>query len=209
MDWLSRGRAGFRLLSPVYEGDAATSSIVAVNGDSFSADLTVDGMRCASAEFDRDHHEQAGSLDPIERLTLSEPLPVASAETLAVGTVLPEITRDVSEALAVEVAGELREDLPLFTRQALVHPGYLIRVANWALSNTVQLGPWVHVGSELKNFQPCPAGNRLSAFSRVTRNFESKGHQFVTLDVRLHAGEVGLVSQVLHTAIYQLRPEAS
>lgn len=208
MQWLQRGRGSFRLLSPVYEGDAATARILETGQESFSAELTVRDVRCASGEFERDHHEPDDALEPIERLTLSEPLPVASSETLAVGTVLPEITREVSRELALEILAELREDLPLFERNLLVHPGYLIRLPNWALSNTVQLGPWVHVGSELRNFQPCPAGQSLSAFSRVTRNFESKGHRFVMLDVRICTGDLGLVSQVLHTAIYQLRPES-
>ena len=58
----------------------------------------------------------------------------------------------------------------------------------------VQLGPWLHVASELRHF------------SRVAERFARKGHQFVVLDVVVVAGGERLVQHVLHTAIYELRP---
>jgi len=44
------------------------------------------------------------------------------------------------------------------------------------LIQNVQLGPWLHVASELRHF------------SRVAEHFERKGHQFVVLDVLVVAG---------------------
>lgn len=207
--WLRAGQASFRLISPVYEGDAATAEVTASDASGFDATLTVDGVCCARASFKLAHGLQEDSLAHVERLPLTDSLIAATPEGLSVGTMLPEVSREISQQQARDILDELREDLPVYQTESLIHPGYLIRMANWAFSNTVQLGPWVHVGSELNNFRPCPAGSRITAFSRVIKNFDNKGHRFVTLDIRIHADGIGLVSQVLHTAIYQLRPDAT
>ena len=206
-DWLRQGQGSYRLLSPVYEGDQATTTVTAATKDALEVEVAVEGELCARASFKPDHGVDEASLPPVPTLTSTAEPPAASEQTLAPGVVLARIERDMSVAGSAAVLDELRESLPVFREQQWVHTGYLLRLANWALCFPVRLGPWIHVGSTVQNFRPCPAGRMLHARALVTDNFDKKGHRFVELDIRLEAEGTGLVSRVLHTAIWQLRPE--
>jgi acyl dehydratase len=99
----------------------------------------------------------------------------------------------------------VREADPLYAREGLVHPGQVLRLCNQALVQNVVLGPWIHVGSRVRNLAAARVGQRLTARARVTGNAERKGHRFVELDV-LVVTEGGVpVAQVAHTAIWRPR----
>ena len=104
---------------------------------------------------------------------------------------------------------DVREDLPIYAEAGLVHPGYLLRMANWILRENVSLGPWIHVSSELQNFDVAEIDAPLSARGRVISNFERKGHKFVELDVLVLQGDEKPLLQIKHTAIYQPRHVAA
>ena len=56
-------------------------------------------------------------------------------------------------------------------------------MANRCLSMTVRLGPWMHVGSTVRNLAAAHYGDDLAARGRVRRAYEHKGHLFVDIDV--------------------------
>lgn len=103
---------------------------------------------------------------------------------------------------------DVRETDDLYKREGLVHPGNVLRMCNFALFRNVKMGPWIHVGSKVRNLAAARAGETLAARARVTANYEKKGHRFVELDVLVLAGERP-VAQVLHAAIYQPRQVAA
>jgi acyl dehydratase len=74
--------------------------------------------------------------------------------------------------------------------------------------DNVLLGVWIHTGSTVENFSAARVGDLLSARSRVSDNFERKGHRFVELDVLVVANDERPVARVRHTAIYRLRDPA-
>jgi len=99
----------------------------------------------------------------------------------------------------------VREAEPLYRRERIVHPGRILRLCNNALMDNVVLGPWIHVGSKVRNLSLAHVGESLSVRARVAANYEKKGHRFVDLDALVIASDVRPVAHVLHTAIYRLR----
>jgi acyl dehydratase len=101
--------------------------------------------------------------------------------------------------------GEVRETLPLYRDERVAHPGWLLRMANWALSHNVRLGPWIHVGSSLQLHGCVENGDRVSVRSRIVDVSDRKGHGFVDLDVLYVATGERVVASCRHTAIYEPR----
>ncbi len=98
----------------------------------------------------------------------------------------------------------MRETSPLYASENLAHPGIVLRLCNQALVQNVVLGPWIHVGSTVRNFSAAKIGDELSVLARVGANYERKGHAFVDLDVRVQA-EDRAIAHILHVAIYRPR----
>ena len=90
-------------------------------------------------------------------------------------------------------------------KSRITHPGLILRLANRALGRNVRLGPWIHVGSTIRNHALARPGDRLAARARVTAEYEHKGHRFDELDVLVVANEQTGVARIHHTAIYRPR----
>ena len=180
-DWLARGGMRVRFLQPVYEDEEVG---VVLSGNDVTASRT-DGTVCATGEiFWPEDAPPSPALYPEEPLPAERP--AASAESLAPGRIL----------------GTLYADLPL------PDPAALLTLSNHLLMQNVELGPWIHVASDLRNCSLPHDGCRLALRGRVAERFERKGHQFVVLDILVVAGGERPVQQVRHTAIYELRPPA-
>ena len=109
---------------------------------------------------------------------------------------------------AVEYLDGIGETLPVYRADGVAHPGWLLRRANRILAANVTLGPWIHVGSDVRLFDRVHDGERVLTDARVIRVWEGHGHKFVTLDIVITAGEPAaerIVMQAEHTAIYEPR----
>lgn len=178
-DWLARGGMRVRFHQPVYDGE---ETVVTLSGDTVMASR-VDGTVCASGEvFWPEDAPPSLALYPAQPMPAVRPH--ASAESLAPGRIL----------------GTLHAELP----QA--DPAALLTLSNYLLMQNVQLGPWIHAASEVRNLSPARDGDRLSLRGRVAERFARKGHQFVVLDILVAADADRLVQHVRHSAIYELRP---
>jgi acyl dehydratase len=99
----------------------------------------------------------------------------------------------------------IHETEPLYAREQLIHPAFMLRLSNLALKDNVKLGAWIHVGSSVRHCSLAHAGEWLASHAQVAATYERKGHHFVELDVTIVASESRVVAQVRHTAIYRLR----
>jgi hypothetical protein len=106
--------------------------------------------------------------------------------------------------LAAQHRADLRETLPLYAEDALIHPAMILRACNFVINRNVALGPWIHVSSRIQHLAAAQIGANLSARGRVTANYEHKGHRFVDVDVLVLADETP-IAHVVHLAIYQPR----
>jgi hypothetical protein len=208
--WLTNGAMSVRFEHPVYDGRETTVERDAPDSDDGSLALVVrdeGSERCATASA----RVGSGAAPPpaVEPAPpLPDPRPIASTVTLAVGTRLGAITTQYDAQRAIEYLDGIRETLPVYRDDAVAHPGWLLRRANRILAANVTLGPWIHVGSDVRLFARVHDGERVQTDARVVRVWERRGHKFVTLDVVITAGEPGAARVVMHaehTAIYEPR----
>jgi acyl dehydratase len=202
--WLERGAADCRLLKPVYDGEEA---VVIAELDHGGLALRVEsrGVVCATGHATLPPQEAAPSLDAFRAVDSPPARPPADEASLAPGTWLGMRPLLLTPDLAAEHRRDVREADPIYADQELAHPGLILRAANWALSHSVALGPWMHVGSSVRHFALARVGDEITARARVSANYEHKGHRFVELDALVVANGRIPVARIAHTAIYRPR----
>lgn len=205
-EFLERGAAECRFMSPVYDGETAEVS-GREEGDALLIEVGSQGKSCATGSA-RLSEQKVESLEiPFVAAPALENRPEAGPSTLVPGQVLGTQLFEASREFMAGYLRDVRETDELYRREGLVHPGNVLRMCNFALFRNVRMGPWIHVGSKVRNLGLARAGETLAARSRVLANYEKKGHLFVDLDVLVLAGERAL-ARVLHTAIYRPRQAA-
>jgi hypothetical protein len=201
--WLERGVATCRFGKPVYDGEDAT---VTAAETAAGLDLRVEshGELCAVGEASLPDTPPAmpalGETPPAQPVTR----PPADETSLAVGTLLAMKPLTVTPDFAARYLADVRETDGLYAREGLMHPGLILRTCNWALMHNVTLGPWIHVGSVVRNIAVGRVGEGLSVHARVAANYERKGHRFVELDAVVLANRAP-IALIVHTAIYRPR----
>lgn len=208
--WLERGHIAARFVHPVYDGDEVVVSAVPA-GAGLELTLTDSkGAVCASAVASLP--SSAGPPPPVlDRLPLpsTERRPPASRVSLVPGSVLGAYEAGFHAEHAQSYLDDVRETLTVYSELGVAHPGWLLRPANYVLSENVLLGPWIHVSSDVQMFGLVHDGDALSTRAQVVDVFEKKGHEFVTLDVMTIANDDRVVMTVEHTAIYEPRRSGS
>jgi acyl dehydratase len=200
--WLDDGSISARFVAPVYDGEEV--EVVATDGLDELV-LTVTGSdgstratgRAALGVARTDRPEPAAGELPAVR-------PPASPDTLRPGTVLGSISDVFSADRATPYLADVRESLPLYAELGVAHPGWLLRFANSALSRNVELGPWIHVSSEVALCGVVEDGQAIETRAVVLDERQRSGHRFVTLDVTTSAAG-RCVQRVTHTAIHTPR----
>ena len=205
--WLDRGTAECRLLKPVYDGDTVTVS-AAETADGLDLALESRGEVCATGRASL----PAGpvSVPPAFAAAPVPPdppaeRPPADEASMPVGKWFAIHPFRVDVAEAAQYLHDVRESLPLYQAERLVHPGTILHIGNWALRHNVVLGPWMHVGSRIEHFAAARIGDELSARALVTGNYEKKGHRFVDLDVLVFVNRDRPLARIAHTAIWRPR----
>ena len=85
------------------------------------------------------------------------------------------------------------------------HPGECLHQANLILRSNLNLGPWVHTGSEVHYFGAPRDGELLSLRGSVIDTYLKRGHVVTDCDLVLFAGEARRpVVKIKHTAIIRL-----
>jgi acyl dehydratase len=214
-EWLAAGRLTGRLIAPVYDGE--TVEVVSTATDdtlrtSVRGIDDADDVVRASAELSRltdaDRAELLGRADPAGFAVKVPPepgdRPPAAAHLLEPGTVLATQWATFHADRAQSYLDEISETDPAFRTRGLAHPGWLLRFANWALSTTVRLGPWIHVSSDARLLDAVRDGDHLEVRARVVDRFDRKGHQFVDLTA-IYLVDERTVAVVDHRAIWEPR----
>jgi acyl dehydratase len=212
LDWLERGSMRARFLAPVYEGEEVIVVAGAVGPSPGGHRMALevrgpDGTVRASGEAQLPEgtvpRRPGGDWAAVDQ---ADDPPEASPASLAGGTAFALVAHGFHADNAAEYLAEIGESLPLYTDHGVAHPGWLLRDANRVLSANVRLGPWIHVESVVQHHGIVHDGDVVHARATVTREWETRGHRFVELDVGLFAGGDRLGARVVHTAIYRPRP---
>jgi acyl dehydratase len=206
--WLERGTAECRFLKPVYDGESVTlSAVETVAGLELRAESR--GLVCAVGHAALPPPRAAPVVESFAAPPPPAVRPEADAVNLAVGTRLSIRAMRTNERETGQHRSDLRETLPLYRAENLVHPATIAGLGNWALKDNVTLGPWMHVGSRIEHFAAARIGDELTAAARVTANYERKGHHFADLDVLVYANRTTLVARLGHLSIYRMRERSA
>ena len=205
--WLEHGQAECRFLKPVYDGRIAMVTAEPA-GEGLALRVESEGVLCATGEALLGDPVEPPVADEFPQASPPATRPPASEETLASGTPLGIAPFRLTEAMAADYLEGVREADPIYAREGLAHPGLVLRLCNRALIENVVLGPWIHVGSKLRNFAAARVGDTLSVRARVIANYERKGHRLVDLDVLAIANDGTALARVLHSAVWRPRQVA-
>ncbi|MCF6508337.1 hypothetical protein E9549_13110 [Blastococcus sp. MG754426] len=191
-EWLSRGRIDLRFRRPTYDGDELLV-------DPAEGRLTVSHpsgeVRCVgSAGLGADRPDLTGF-----RQVAAPPEPVADPVVGPMGSVSEAGTAE-RNAWYLDAIGE---PLELYRREALVHPGLLLRLVNELLMRNVALGPWIHTSSDCRFLGLARLPVELTAHGRVTDVGRRGRHDEVRYDALVLAGGEPVL-HVHHTALYRL-----
>jgi acyl dehydratase len=203
-EWLKRGSAECRFYKPVYDGKAVTVT-AAGGGRDLSLTVTSEGERCATGAAALPDGHSAIALPTPAPIPAHDERPDPDEATLAVGRRLSSRPLHLTAQKLAQYLADIGETEPLYSREQIVHPAFVLRVSNLALKENVKLGAWIHAASSIRHCGLARAGATLAAHAVVAANYERKGHRFVELDVIVVADETLAVAQVKHTAIYRLR----
>ena len=197
-EFLERGSMEARFVSPVYDGERVTAL------------LDDDGsLRCTGPDGTERARGRATVEDPppwaeLPFAPLPEEPPLATPELLAPGTVLGTLHMRHRADAAAQYLDDVRETSELYEGGAVCHPGFLARTANWVITNTVRLGPWIHVSTRAHHRGIARDGELLEVRGVVVDEREHKGHRFVDIDVTVTA-DGRPVWSAFHTAIWRPR----
>jgi hypothetical protein len=201
--WLSGGFMRARFGKPVYDGDAATVS-AELKGDELALSISARGGECASGTARAKGAAAPSNLLPAGDMPGHEKRPPASPASLpkgaALGTLRDVYTRDAG----IEHIAMVRDDPALYDDGRIANAAWLLRRANYVLSENVKLGPWIHVESAIDLHSLLTDGEDLEVRAVVADNVETKGHLMVVLDVQMLAGR-RFVASCRHWAIYEPR----
>lgn len=202
--WLEHGAAECRFLKPVYDGRIATVTAEPADGG-LALRVESEGVLCATGEALLGEPVEPPAIDDFPQASPPATRPPASEAALPPGTPLGIAPFRLTEAMLADYLSGVRETDPIYAREGLAHPGLVLRLCNRALMENVVLGPWIHIGSKVRNFAAARVGDELSVRARVIANYERKGHRLVDLDVLAIANGGTVLTRVLHSAIWQPR----
>lgn len=202
--WLERGAADCRFLKPVYDGEMVRVS-AAPEADSLALLVESAGDRCATGHAAMPPPRSAPAIDSLPAGVPPADRPKASDGSLGVGRALGIVPMVIDRAMLSAYLDEIRESEPLYRAQGLIHPGFILRLANYALLQNVVLGPWIHVGSTTRFHSAAQVGEELTVRSRITSNTVNKGHAIVAFDALVVADGARVVAEISHSAIWRPR----
>lgn len=199
--FLERGRLALRFDAPTYDGDTTTATLDEDGGVQVT---DPSGAVCASGSGGLDEAPPAvPDVEFVAPVALDE-RPAASETTLAAGTALGTLTFTFDPTASSSYVADVRETDDRYVKRGISHPGFHARLCNTVLWRSVELGPWIHVGTEAHHLGVLRADDAVEVRARVTDEYERKGHRFVRLDVVV-VGADAPVYVADHTAIWRPR----
>jgi len=211
VEWLARGWAEVSFAKPAYEGEEVAVSL-SVDGDGPGAGHSLICTNGAGVELAR---MQAGipaaTGTPDSRASIAPAPPVAERpeatwNLMVVGEPFPALDWRPAAGDNLAWCEDVRDDLPLYRDgdAPFLHPGLVLRQANFVLRNRFLLPAWIHTASRITFHEALRAGRPYEVKAIPEEKWMRKGHEFVRLYVAIRAGD-RVMAEVIHTAIYRPR----
>lgn len=199
VQFLQRGTMHARFLLPVYDGEVVVCRL------QDDGELTATGPDGTVRAQGRAGIGEPPPVRALGTADVPDVAPPADAALLAPGTVLGTLRFHHRAGPAAQYLVDVRETSGLY-EGGVAHPGLLARQANYVLSSSVRLGPWIHVSTRAHHRGVVRDGELVEVRGVVTGEREHKGHRFVDLDVEI-AADGRPVWSAEHTAIWRPRQD--
>lgn len=208
-EWLESGVAEARFLAPCYDGEEVTAAAIETGDGEYEIQLTREGQvlghGSASIPAEPPEVPPIGNYPDVSMPSERVPAEASALREAAGAGDLGSLNFTFDEAKSKAYLESVRETLPVYAENQIAHPGFLLSVVNFQLGANVALGPWIHVGSEIRHMGLVHVGDQVSVRGRLTEIYEKKGHEFLDLEVAIITNDAQVVAKVEHRAIYRIR----
>jgi hypothetical protein len=207
--WLRSGVADVAFAKPAYEGDWLTVASTA-NPNGPGHELVCRNEEGVELARMTSHIPDAHpAIDPRSAIAPAAPSterPLVTWDLMEVGKPFPALAWAPTAADNAQWCEDVRDDLPLYASglDAPLHPGFVLRQANYVLRNRFTLPAWIHKASRIVFHAPLRIGREYEVRAIPEEKWERKGHQFVRLYVAIRCG-TDTMAEVAHTAIFNPR----
>lgn len=210
--WLARGTAEVSFGNPAYESELLSIHTTdEANGAHILTCLNEQGTELArmSATLPATAGKPDARCDTPPAPPQAERLTV-TWDLMEVNQPFPALAWSPTRDENIVWCDDSRDDLPLYREGAtpLLHPGFILRQANFVLRKRFILPAWIHVASRITFFETARVGADYEVRAIPEEKWNHKGHEFVRLYVAVRCGQK-TVAEVLHTAIFRPRVRAS
>lgn len=212
--WLSRGIGEVAFAKPAYDEELLTIRTQPDRSQPQAFELTCHNEDGAELARMRAELPDAPP-EPDSRAAIppAEPIgarPLVTWDLMAIDQPFPALNWHPSREDNAAWCADVRDDLPIYREGStpLLHPGLVLRQANFILRHRFTLPAWIHTGSRITFHHPLRAGGAYEVRAIPEQKWERKGHQFVRLYVAILNASERVHVEVLHTAIFNPRPSA-
>ncbi len=208
--WLTHGTAEVSFSKPAYESELLT---VRTEGETDFKLVCTNALGMELAHMRAALPDTPGQPDPRGKLAPAPPpaeRPVATWDLMEIGKPFPALMWTPTHAENLEWCNDNGDELPIYRggETPLLHPGFILRQANYVLRNRFLLPAWIHTASRITFFDAVRVGLTYEVRAIPEEKWNQKGHEFVRLFVAiLQHGRT--VVEILHTAIFNPRPRAA
>jgi hypothetical protein len=206
--WLARGTAEVSFGKPAYEGELLNIHTAAAGADAYVLTcLNEQGVELArmnaALPSTRATPDARGDIPPAPPLPER---PTVTWDLMEAGKPFPALAWSPTREENLDWCRDVRDELPLYREGAapLLHPGFILRQANFVLRKRFIIPAWIHAASRITFFEALRVGANYEVRAIPEEKWNHKGHEFVRLYVAVRRGQ-HTVAEVLHAAIFRPR----
>jgi len=206
--WLARGTADVSFSKPAYEGELLSiHSADAADGAHTLTCVNEQGVELAHMTAELPTVPVAtdvrGNIPPAPPL---HERPTVTWDLMAINQPFPALHWTPTRDENLDWCADVRDELPLYRHgdTPLLHPGLILRQANFVLRRRFIIPAWIHAASRITFFEALRAGSPYEVRAIPEEKWNHKGHEFVRLFVAVRH-EQRTVAEIFHTAIFRPR----
>jgi len=211
--WLARGTADVSFSKPAYEGELLTIRTEGTEGE------RTFNLTCVNEQGEELARMQAAmpvasSLPDTRSDIAPSPLPAerqtVTWDLMEIGEPFPALHWAPTFEENLEWCRENRDDLAVYREGAspLLHPGFILRQANYVLRQRFLLPAWIHAASRISFKEAARVGHQYEVRAIPEEKWKRKGHEFARLYVAIRNDD-RTVAEVTHTVIFNPRQRAA
>jgi hypothetical protein len=209
--WLARGTAQVRFDKPAYEGELL--SIDCIDNADGSHQLTcVNEEGTALAHMRATLPARASAPDARGAMPPAPPQgerPMVTWDLMEIGKPFPALTWTPTLADNLQWCADNRDTLAIY-RDGIappLHPGFILRQANFVLRHRFMLPAWIHTESHVRFLDLARIDTQYEVRAIPEEKWQRKGHEFARLYVaiRTTGREARTVAEVAHSMIFRPR----